>query len=122
MPKHKFAKGNKFAKGGRRPGAGAKPNWFKELCQDLYKKNKLAERAALIAIGADVDAFITEQGEVIPHQARANVQLDAIRYLGENGFGKPAQAVEHSGEMGIDIFGLIREAEEERGLPSSFDD
>lgn len=119
----KFQKGHKFAKGGARPGSGRKPSWFKELCQDKMRKHKLIEIAVNIAIGKPEDEFITDQGECIPHRAKANVRLEAIKFITEHGVGKPNQAIEHSGNTGgVNIFQLIREAEAERNLPSSFEE
>lgn len=119
MPK--FEKGNKLAKGGARPGAGRKPDWFKEEMQKLATTDKAVKFLKDCIEGEDVDEFITDQGECIPHRAKADTRIRAWEAVADRGFGRPTQQVHQTGTQGINLFQLIREAEEERGLPSSFD-
>lgn len=127
MPKPKFEKGNKFGKGGARAGAGRKPSWFKELCEEELTKNKAAGVRLVGEISrgeAVVEKIFQFEGEAVRVEtgpAPGDI-IAANEFLRDSSVGRPAQAIEHTGEIGVDIFDLIRRAEKERGLPSSFDD
>jgi len=124
MPGKPFKKGPdpRRAKGGAREGAGRKPDWFKEKMQELATTVTAVKFLQDCIEGEAVDEFITAQGECIPHRAKADTRVRAWEAVADRGFGKPTQAIHQTGNAGVNIFQLIREAEEERGLPSSFDD
>lgn len=91
-------KGNPGNKGG-----GRTPDWLKEHCRDIVNREKLIERLAKVAAGEEVDVNVTQEGERIKCPAPIMAQLKAIQELLDRGFGKPAQAVEHTGKDGGSI-------------------
>ena len=127
MPGRPFEKGHKFAKGGKRAGAGRKPNWFKELCAEELEKNKAAGIQLIGKIyrgEADIEHASVSFGQVVKYTLKPSAQdsIAAGVFLRDSSEGRPAQAVNLGGKVSLDIFDIIRRAEEERGLPSSFDD
>lgn len=111
----------RIAPGGARKGAGRKPDWFKEEMQRLATTVYAIQFLEDCISGKDVDEYITDQGECIPHRAKADTRIRAWEAVADRGFGRPTQQVHQTGTNGVNIFQLIREAEEERGLPSSFE-
>lgn len=114
-------------KGGARPGAGRKPSWFKELCEEEMQKNKAAGLRLVGKISrgeAEVEKIFSSEGRIIRAKTgpAPNDIIAANQFLRDSSVGKPVTAIEHTGEVGVDIFDLIRRAEAERGLPSSFDE
>lgn len=129
MPGKPFEKGHKLAKGGARKGAGRKPNWYKALAEKLIREKKLLPRLADMAAGAPIvkKQIIVGEGKdakriTLKSAADAGTQVYAADKLFDRAWGKAAQEVQHTGKEGVDIFDLIRRAEDERGLPRSFDD
>lgn len=122
-----FQKGHKLAPGGQRPGAGRKPNWFKSLVKEEMLKNKANGVRLVGQISRGEPVF-----ERVMHEAFKIVRLkvgptpseiiSANEFLRDSLFGKPGQAIKHSGDVGIDLFGAVRQAEKERGLVSDLDD
>lgn len=86
--------------GGKREGAGAKPNWLKEKCQELVESNGLLEFLVQVATGVDVEQAVGSEGEVIRVPASVRDRIKATELLLDRGFGKVPQALEHSGEVG----------------------
>lgn len=122
MPSKPFPKGNKLAKGGARKGAGRKSDYFKEQMQRLATKQSAIDFLEGCIDGKDVEEFtVLQTGVQVPVKPSAAVRLKALEFAADRGFGKPTQELHQTGTQGINIFQLIREAEEERGLPSSFD-
>jgi hypothetical protein len=122
----KFQKGHKFAKGGARKGSGRKPNWLKALCEEEMQKNK-AQGIRLIGQIARGEAVV----EKVMHEAFKIVRIKTAASPGEliqaNEFlrdtfqGRPTQAVDLGDATSINLFTIVQRAEEERGLPSSFE-
>lgn len=127
MPTKHFEKGHKLARGGARKGAGRKPSWFKQVCEEQLAKNKIAgiKLVGEISRGsAVVEKVFQHEGDIIRADTKPSPTdiIAANEFLRDSSFGRPTQAIEHGGEIGVDIFDLIKRAEKERGLPSSFDD
>ena len=98
--------------GGARPNSGPKPNWYKELCHDLFKKNKLAEFVADVASGKPIEEVVRYHFDVrkkkyrrVVERFRADtkVRLEAIRDLRDGAGLKPASTHELSGPGGRPI-------------------
>lgn len=96
-----------MAPGGKREGAGRPANWFKETMQRITSKP-----ASIKFVEDVIDGII-----VTDVATRHKIWADAA----DRGFGKATQQIHQTGNTGVNILQLIREAEEERGLPSSFD-
>lgn len=76
--------------GGPRPGAGRKPGKVSKAKIDIAERAKSHGEAALLTL-----AEIMQDTEA-PHSAR----VSAANALLDRGFGRPMQAVEHSGPEG----------------------
>lgn len=88
-----FKKGHKLAKGGKREGAGRKPDWLREKCQNIVSDKKIIERLAQIAAGELVDTTTTIDGRLIPVPAPMAAQVKAAAELLDRGFGKSVQTI-----------------------------
>lgn len=96
-----FGVGNQAKKGKPSPGSGRTPDWLKTKCQDLIDKNKLIEFLADVASGAYLEnVFDGSTKTGLMRSAEAKDRMKAIEMLLDRGFGKPAQHLEHSGEIG----------------------
>lgn len=122
-----FEPKNKHGKGGARENAGRKPSWFKELCEEELEKN---EAKGIRLVGeisrgeAKFKRVMHEAFKIVTIEVgpQASDIISANEFLRDSAVGRPTQAIEHTGAVGVDIFDLIRRAETERGLPSSFDE
>ncbi len=95
-----FQKGHKLSKGGARVNSGRKPDWFREKMRAIATNEAALQFLEETVLGKDVDEFITQQGECIPHRAKAETRLKAWEAAADRGFGKPTQAIEHTGANG----------------------
>jgi hypothetical protein len=95
-----FERGNKYAKGGARPGGGRKPEWLTEKCRDIVESRQLVEFLADVAAGEKVETFVTPNGKCVKIPASIKDRREATQILLDRGFGKPAQEMVHSGEVG----------------------
>lgn len=86
-------------KGGKRLGAGRKPHKIKGLLKDLPP-----DTAALIL--TDMDA--AKKWRQLADSKDERIVLDTLKYLTDRAYGKPKQAIEHSGEDGGPIEHCIR--------------
>lgn len=68
-------------------------------------------------LGEPVDEFITQQGECIPHRAKAETRIKAWEAVADRGYGRPTQAVEMAGELTVNMIEAIKQLREKRGLP-----
>jgi hypothetical protein len=123
MPRKLFEKGNKMATGGARPNAGRRADEFRIWLRKAAH-NPTARRRYIKILNDtdDADEKITDQGVCVPTRTKADTYLKAIELAWNYLEGRPAQHIHQTGLPGINILQLIREAEEDRGLPSSFDD
>ncbi len=111
-------------RGGRRPGAGRKPNFLKKLGL------KPVAAAALLA-KVDEEKFVT----ALLHDKSPDVRLRTWTTLREMAYGKPKQAVQLGGGLGVAHFGnpdgtpisdaelesKLREIEEQLGMTKTID-
>lgn len=94
-------------RGGKRPGSGRPPDWLKEKCQSAVDKNALIDLITRIATGEETEQHITKDGDVVDVAPSAMVRLRAIEMLLDRGYGKPTQALEHSGSMSLTLENII---------------
>lgn len=89
--------------GGKHGGdqGGRPPDWLKKKCQDLIEKGKLLEFLRKVAEGEDIDQQINENGECLKVPASIKDRLRAFELLADRAWGKPAQAMEHSGSVDL---------------------
>lgn len=80
-PKH--GKG-KLKRGGINPNAGRPPDEFKELCRRLASRPKTFEVAEKILDNPDV---------------YPSLYTGALKWATEQGYGKPKEHIEHTGEI-----------------------
>ena len=80
-------------RGGARPGAGRKPGKVNQIKRDLASMAKGHAEAAL----ATLVEIMTNPGEA------ASARVSAATALLDRGYGKPVQAMEHSGPDGEPI-------------------
>jgi hypothetical protein len=92
--------GNPRGHGGKRPGAGAKPYWFKEACKEALKKGKADEFLLKILIGEKLEPHVQKDGEVIYTEARVHDRIYAVEVLRDTGHGKPVSVIEVENEEG----------------------
>lgn len=85
--------------GGRREGSGRKPDWLKERCRELIDSNKLLDYAARVAAGKEYEDRVTKDGESYKVGVSTHDRLHAFEILMDRGFGKPIQALEHTGSV-----------------------
>ncbi len=111
-----FQKNNKAAVGHGRP----KGSSHILVCREWAEKKGWAKLIDW-ADGKDYQVGLKD-GRMITLGPPLELQFQATKTLLEYGYGKPTQAIHQTGVQGISILQLIRESEEERGLPSSFDD
>lgn len=81
-------------KGGKRPGAGRKPHKIKGLLKELPP-----DTAALIL--ADMDA--AKKWRRLADSKDERIVLDTLKYLTDRAYGKPKQAMEHTGAGGREL-------------------
>jgi hypothetical protein len=67
-------------------GGGKTKEEFKTILQTLASKEETVRALEQLLMAPDHPAF-----------------LGALKYATEHGYGKPAQAVEHSGEIGLNV-------------------
>lgn len=110
----RYGKGStqKKGRGGARPGSGSKPNWYKDLCSELFKRHHLTEFVADVAAGKPVEDIVRyhfdmrkKKYRTIVQRVRADakVRLEAVRDLRDGAGFKPATAHELSGPGGRPI-------------------
>lgn len=121
MPKRRgrgkpFAEGNQAAKGHGRP----KGSSYVAICQK-WADEKGWRKLIDLADGKDYKVGMKD-GRILSLGPDLELQFQATKLLIEYGFGRPKQAVDVSGTSSVNLYQIIREAEEDRGLPSSFDD
>ena len=85
------SKKSNSAKGGKRPGAGRKPSTIKGVARILPKDTSALILAEIKANQRWIDLANSED---------ERIQLDTLKYLTDRAFGKPKQAIEHSGTNG----------------------
>lgn len=100
MAKGLLKSGAKPAHGGRRPNSGRKPDWLKEKCQAIIDRKKVLEFLGRVVAGEEQEDRCTKDGDVFQVGVSTHDRLHAAEILFERGFGKPAQAVEVTGESG----------------------
>lgn len=96
--------------GGKRDGAGRKPNWLKERCQEIVERDKILEFLASVANGADVEQAVGGEGEVIRVPAAVRDRIKAAELLLDRGFGKAPQSMEVTGADGDPLSGIPTDA------------
>lgn len=106
MAKGLLKSGAKPAKGGRREGSGRKPDWLKEACKKILEQKKLLQYLGRVASGEETEqqVIVVREGnkahtEVEEVRCSTKDRLHAVELLLERGFGKPAQEIQHSGEV-----------------------
>jgi len=99
-PKGLLNSGAKPAKGGYRKGAGAKPDWYKKKCAEILDKYELLEFIGRVAAGIEPEQHIDKEGTIYELRPKISDRIKATEFLSDRTFGKPAQAVEVSGEGG----------------------
>lgn len=72
--------------GGTNPGAGRPKEEFRRILQSLASKEETVRALEQLLMAPDHPAF-----------------LGALKYATEHGYGKPAQEVEHSGNVGLTV-------------------
>jgi hypothetical protein len=92
--------GAKPAPGGARKGAGRKPDWFKAECARILDQHKLLEFMGRVASGQETETHIDAMRNVHEIPAKMSDRIKAVEFLADRAHGKPAQAVEVSGEGG----------------------
>ena len=92
---------------GNKGGIGRPSNALKKLCCKLIKEKSLVQRWAKIGAGEPVQVAMGAFGPVkdkdgsnVMVPASITCQSEAIEKLLDRGYGKPAQALEHSGPDG----------------------
>lgn len=94
-----FQKGNKLSKGGARPNAGRDSEWLKAECQKIIEKYDLIGFLGKVAAGERVEKTVLPSGEVVETPANTKDRLKASEMLLDRKYGRPSQALEHSGEI-----------------------
>lgn len=91
-----FQKGHKLATGGARAGAGRPSDWLRDKCQELFKKNKLAEFIADVASGEYTEFIVSPTGikTELKKSADAKDRMKAAEMLKDWGYGKAMQAID----------------------------
>lgn len=67
---------------------GRPPDWLKAQCQKIFERSKLQEFLEQVAVGGDVERFVTIDGRQIQIAAGTKDRLRATELLKEWGFGK----------------------------------
>ena len=84
-------------KGTSNPGnAGPLPSIHRAECRRLFEENKFREFLAEAANGKNCDITVTLGGKVIPIPTNFGNKLKAIAWLGEQGYGKAPQEIQHT--------------------------
>lgn len=91
-----FSRGKLSRHGGARPGAGRKPGWLADKCQEVIDKHKLYDWLGSVAAGLETEERITKDG-VVRVGACVHDRLKALEMLMDRAHGKAQQAVEVSG-------------------------
>lgn len=111
-------------KGTKSPGSGPKPEWLKTKCQKIVEDKELIEFLAAVASGepfVEKCAIMNPDGnkgkvfEKTRESADVKDRLKAVEMLMDRGWGKPAQAVEVSGEVKNYVFALPNQDKGESG-------
>lgn len=90
-------------RGGARKGAGRKPDWLRSECARIIDQHKLLEFVGRVASGQETEAHVTKEGDVVEVAPKISDRLKAVEFLTDRAHGKPAQAVEHSGQVAMPI-------------------
>lgn len=111
-------RGRPFEKG--HPGGPGRPKGSGrvELCRKFAEQEGFQK---LIDIAKGIGYRVgTVNGKFVEVGPTRELQFEALKLALAYGYGKPTELVEHSGDVGVNIFDLIRAAEEQRGLTHSF--
>lgn len=100
MPKGLLNSGAKPANGGYRKGAGRKPDWYKAECARILDQHKLLEFIGRVAAGEEPEQHLDKEGVIYELRPKISDRIKAVEFLADRAHGKPAQAVEVSGEGG----------------------
>jgi len=92
----RFKKGHKLAPGGAREGAGRPSEIHRAECRRLFEENKFREMLCAAANGKNVDITINMDGKIIHIPTGFGNKLKAIAWLGEQGYGKAPQEIQHT--------------------------
>lgn len=119
-----FKPGHKLAKGGFRKNSGRKPGWLQEVCDAELDQRGIAGLRARIAAG---EPIITEFKNPKNGKIEKLVRIPSLKdmqeagdWLADRAQGKAPQTIKTPDVRdGLDLVSLIRQAEDERGLPRS---
>ncbi len=119
-----FQKGHKINKGRPNKGAGPKPKWFKDYCDDLLRdlnKNKndsqrliAPEVWAMIARGDEIEPHVDKDGNKFYTSASSEVRGRAVERLAKYAEHEPKLRAELSADA--DLVKAVNELRKERGL------
>jgi hypothetical protein len=97
-----FKKGNKFGRHGKQPGAGRKPDWFKQKCLEIGTSQKALAFLKAVIEGEPVEEkrmFEDDKPITVWESASADARVRAWNSVMDRAIGKPVQALEHSGSI-----------------------
>lgn len=104
MARAKLKNGVEGAAGGKRQGAGRKPDWFKQKCQEIGTNAKALKFLESVINGDPVEEkkLLTAGAKPIKvwESASVDARVRAWTAVMDRGFGKPPQAVELGGKDG----------------------
>jgi hypothetical protein len=100
--KGRFEKGNKARLGSKNPKAGRSPDWLKAECDKILDRCKLFEFLGAVVAGEPVERESGEDGGCLLVAASVRDRLKAAEMLLDRRFGRPTQAVEHSGTVSLE--------------------
>jgi len=84
-------------KGTSNPGNSGRPSEIhRAQCRKLFEENKFREFLCSAANGENVDMTITMGGKIVKIPTHFGNKLKAIAWLGEQGYGKAPQEIQHA--------------------------
>ena len=110
---------NGVASGGPRPNSGRRPNWLKDLCDDMLFKHYLPEQMGDIAAGKAIAIrYKAKDGKdrVLVRVPTLADMKAATEWLADRSHGKPRQSVDVTVDMTVNLISAIRTARMQRGL------
>lgn len=93
--------------GGARPGAGRKPNWFKEQCAEIFDRARALEYIEKVITDVKVKPHVTMSGETVMTTADVKEHLMAIEMLKEWAHGKSPLPLRATDGNDADVGGVI---------------